>query len=170
MLKKATFFGSKTRHINALRVTSLAGNSYPYYQDKKKLVSLVLKKQKNGVDFMMLQIFYRAIIPFTVMSFISLILLLQEKNYQAKGTFITSLIILILGLSSFIYEINTLNLKQKTIVHFVLMLVTIYPILLLSGWFKLNVFLDYLKVFGIFIGFGVAFWIIFLLISKLTTK
>ncbi|MEY8644793.1 DUF3021 family protein [Staphylococcus arlettae] len=119
---------------------------------------------------MILQIFYRAIIPFVVMSFISLILLLQEKNYQAKGTFITSLIILILGLSSFIYEINTLNLKQKTIVHFVLMLVTIYPILLLSGWFKLNVFLDYLKVFGIFISFGVAFWIIFLLISKLTTK
>ena len=43
---------------------------------------------------MILQIFYRAIIPFAVMSFISLILFLQEKNYQAKGTFITSLIIL----------------------------------------------------------------------------
>lgn len=50
------------------------------------------------------------------------------------------------------------------------MFVTIYPILLISGWFKLNIFLDYLKVFGIFISFGVAFWIIFLLISKLTTK
>ncbi len=99
-----------------------------------------------------------------------MILLLQEKNYQAKGTFITSLIILILGLSSFIYEIHTINLKQKTIIHFALMLVTIYPILLLSGWFKLNIFLDYLKVFGIFISFGIVFWIIFLLISKLTAK
>src|SRR5699024_1576064 len=126
--------------------------------------------KKNVVDFIILQILYRAIIPFVVMSFISMILLLQEKNYQAKGTFITSLIILILGLSSFIYEIHTINLKQKTIIHFALMLVTIYPILLLNGWFKLNIFLDYLKVFGIFISFGIVFWIIFLLISKLTAK
>lgn len=119
---------------------------------------------------MILQIVYRAIIPFTIMSLISLILLLQEKNYHAKGTLITSLIILILGLSSFIYEIHTINLKQKTVIHFIFMLITIYPILLLSGWFKLNIFLDYLKVFGIFISFGIIFWIIFLLISKVTTK
>lgn len=36
MLKKATFFVFEASHINTLRVTSLAGNSYPYYQDKKK--------------------------------------------------------------------------------------------------------------------------------------
>ncbi|RMC23542.1 protein cop [Staphylococcus aureus] len=36
--EKATFFALKTSHTNNLRVTSLAGNSYPYYQDKKKLV------------------------------------------------------------------------------------------------------------------------------------
>ncbi|OYP79950.1 hypothetical protein BRX24_10090 [Staphylococcus aureus] len=41
--EKATFFVVKPSHINNLRVTSLAGNSYPYYQDKKKLVSLVSK-------------------------------------------------------------------------------------------------------------------------------
>ncbi|PTK44893.1 protein cop [Staphylococcus saprophyticus] len=40
---KATFFVFEASHINTLRVTSLAGNSYPYYQDKKKLVSLVSK-------------------------------------------------------------------------------------------------------------------------------
>ncbi|OOC99289.1 protein cop, partial [Staphylococcus saprophyticus subsp. saprophyticus ATCC 15305 = NCTC 7292] len=33
---KATFFVFESSHINTLRVTSLAGNSYPYYQDKKK--------------------------------------------------------------------------------------------------------------------------------------
>lgn len=36
MLKKATFFVFKTKHINALRVTISNRNSYPYYQDKKK--------------------------------------------------------------------------------------------------------------------------------------
>ncbi|MEE5955113.1 ATP-binding cassette domain-containing protein [Streptococcus pneumoniae] len=30
--EKATFFALKTSHTNNLRVTSLAGNSYPYYQ------------------------------------------------------------------------------------------------------------------------------------------
>ncbi|VKC81528.1 Uncharacterised protein [Streptococcus pneumoniae] len=32
--EKATFFALKTSHTNNLRVTSLAGNSYPYYQAK----------------------------------------------------------------------------------------------------------------------------------------
>ncbi len=36
MLRKATFFVFEASHINTLRVTSLAGNSYPYYQDKKE--------------------------------------------------------------------------------------------------------------------------------------
>ncbi|PTG11475.1 hypothetical protein BU653_11000 [Staphylococcus chromogenes] len=44
--EKATFFVLKTSHINNLRVTSLAGNSYPYYQDKKKLVLQLVSKPK----------------------------------------------------------------------------------------------------------------------------
>lgn len=38
MLEKATFFVPEASHINGIRVTIPAGNSYPYYQDKKKLV------------------------------------------------------------------------------------------------------------------------------------
>ena len=49
--EKATFFALKTSHTNNLRVTSLAGNSYPYYQDKKEkdfsLRSNPLKKHKR---------------------------------------------------------------------------------------------------------------------------
>nr|ACC64522.1 cop protein [Mammaliicoccus sciuri] len=49
--EKATFFALKTSHTNNLRVTSLAGNSYPYYQDKKEkdfsLCSNPLKKHKR---------------------------------------------------------------------------------------------------------------------------
>ncbi|MCM3296520.1 hypothetical protein M3594_11810, partial [Staphylococcus capitis] len=46
MLEKATFFVLESRNASGLRGLSLAGNSYPYYQDKKKLVSLVSKKPK----------------------------------------------------------------------------------------------------------------------------
>uniref|UniRef100_UPI0015D82C55 alpha amylase N-terminal ig-like domain-containing protein n=1 Tax=Streptococcus pneumoniae TaxID=1313 RepID=UPI0015D82C55 len=38
--EKATFFALKTSHTNNLRVTSLAGNSYPYYQDTKKMAKI----------------------------------------------------------------------------------------------------------------------------------
>jgi hypothetical protein len=38
MLGKATFFMLEARHINGTRVITTACNSYPYYQDKKKLV------------------------------------------------------------------------------------------------------------------------------------
>ncbi|PTG16973.1 hypothetical protein BU632_10780 [Staphylococcus chromogenes] len=43
MLKKATFFVLEASHTNDLRVTISNRNSYPYYQEKKKLVSLVSK-------------------------------------------------------------------------------------------------------------------------------
>ena len=45
MLKKATFFVLEARYTNALRVTIQNRNSYPYYQDKKKLIFII---QKTG--------------------------------------------------------------------------------------------------------------------------
>ena len=38
MLEKATFFVLQTSYTNELKGLYIAGNSYPYYQDKKKLV------------------------------------------------------------------------------------------------------------------------------------
>ena len=45
--EKATFFVLETSHINELRVTILAGNSYPYYQEKKKLVFTRFQNRKK---------------------------------------------------------------------------------------------------------------------------
>ena len=50
MLKKATFFVLEASHTNDLRATISNRNSYPYYQDKKKLVSLVQKKHSNNLN------------------------------------------------------------------------------------------------------------------------
>lgn len=52
MLEKATFFVLETRYTNRLRVTTTDCNSYPYYQDKKRLVSLVLKTTKKTLKMM----------------------------------------------------------------------------------------------------------------------
>lgn len=48
MLEKATFFVLEARYTNASRVAIIACNSYPYYQDKKKLVSLVSETHQNS--------------------------------------------------------------------------------------------------------------------------
>ncbi|WP_160313179.1 hypothetical protein [Staphylococcus epidermidis] len=48
MLEKATFFVLESRNASGLRGLSLAGNSYPYYQEKKKLVSLVSKNLQKA--------------------------------------------------------------------------------------------------------------------------
>lgn len=50
MLEKATFFVLEASHINGIRVIIIACNSYPYYQDKKKLVPLVSKNIKKGAQ------------------------------------------------------------------------------------------------------------------------
>ena len=55
MLGKATFFMLEARHINGTRVITTACNSYPYYQDKKKLVSLVSKNKKERPNYVKYQ-------------------------------------------------------------------------------------------------------------------
>lgn len=57
MLEKATFFVLEASHINGIRVTIPAGNSYPYYQDKKEQVQNHQKK----TPFQVLFLFYKLI-------------------------------------------------------------------------------------------------------------
>ena len=47
MLEKATFFVLKASHINGTRVVTSNRNSYPYYQEKKKLVLQLVSKPKT---------------------------------------------------------------------------------------------------------------------------
>lgn len=48
MLEKATFFVLQTSYTNELKGLYIAGNSYPYYQDKKKLVFTRFKNQPQN--------------------------------------------------------------------------------------------------------------------------
>lgn len=66
-----------------------------------------------------LQALKRGIIPFCIMSSLSLIMLFSSIEFrQVKGTFLTGVIITIIAASSTIYEIEAWSLLKQSLVHF----------------------------------------------------
>ena len=104
---------------------------------------------------------FRGVIPFAIMSALTLIMTYQKIDpSQTQGTFLTGVIISIIAAASVIYDIEKWSLLKQSAVHFIVMIFTIFPCLLISGWYELNSFADYLKVFGIFLLCGCVFWTI----------
>ena len=101
----------------------------------------------------------RGAIPFVIMSTLSGIMKLQHiDDYSVKSTFITGLIITAVAATSVIYDIKSWTLARQSIVHFLIMLVTVYPCLVFSGWFSTKSILDLVKIFGFFLVVGIILW------------
>ena len=81
----------------------------------------------------------RGAIPFIIMSIFSWIMKLQHiDDYSTKSW----------------------SLTKQSVVHFLIMLVTIYPCLVFSGWFPTKSILDLVKIFGFFLIVGIILWTI----------
>ncbi|WP_339242952.1 DUF3021 family protein [Paenibacillus sp. FSL R5-0517] len=106
-------------------------------------------------------------IPFVIMSVIALLLYSQGKFSDAKGTFVASLIALFIGAASVIYNIEHWSLTKQSAVHFMVMVVTIYPILILSGWFTITSVADAFIIFLIFIFVGLILWSALFALAKI---
>lgn len=115
---------------------------------------------------MMKQALIRGSIPFAIMSFIAFVLYLQRQMEDARGTFFTAMIVGVIGATSVIYDLDHWSLFKRSMVHFLSMLLTVYPILLISGWFRLETVRDYVNVFLLFIAIGGALWLVNLFIIK----
>ncbi|CAM4346102.1 DUF3021 family protein [Weissella hellenica] len=105
-------------------------------------------------------------IPFIIMSIIAYVLYLQNDFSNAKSVLCVALMALFIGFATIIYDIDQWTLIKKTIIHFLCMLVTIYPILLFSGWFPLTGLKDALIILGYFTMTGVILWLILLYLAK----
>ena len=114
----------------------------------------------------------RGIIPLIIMTIISIIMKYQGIDpFQVRGTFIVGIIIASVAAASVIYEIENWSLFKQSVIHFLIMLVTVLPLLYISGWYKLNSILDYVKVFGIFLFVGIVLWTIsYFIFGKTLTK
>ena len=105
----------------------------------------------------LMQAFIRGIGPLIVMTAISLLMKNQGKAPQeVKGVFVAGLIMTVVAAASVLYEIEGWSFTKQLIVHHLAMLVTVYPLLLVSGWFRVKTWLDALIVLGIFYLVGLA--------------
>ena len=101
----------------------------------------------------------RGSIPFIIMSLLSGIMKFQRlDDFQIKSTFITGLIVTSVVAASVIYEVESWSLIKQSIIHFLIMLITVYPCLLFSNWFPNKTVLDLVKIFGLFLIVGIILW------------
>ncbi|MDO5028923.1 MAG: DUF3021 family protein [Bacillota bacterium] len=114
----------------------------------------------------------QGLIVFVIMTAVSLIMKGQNIDpFQVRSTFFAGIISAVIVATKPVYDIENWSLLKQSLVHFGLMLVTVYPVLLLSGWFTLNSPVDYLKVLAMFLLGGVITWTIgFLVFGKLLNK
>ena len=108
-------------------------------------------------------------IPFIIMSILSGIMKFQRlDDYQVKSTFITGLIVTAVVAASVIYEVESWSLIKQSIIHFLSMLITVYPCLVFSNWFPNKAALDLVKIFGLFLIVGIILWpIAYILFGKI---
>ena len=73
---------------------------------------------------------------------------------------------LFLGLASIIYELKQWSFRKQIMVHYLTMLVTVFPLLLLSGYYKVGSFGAVFHVFLLFNKVGVILFVTTAIISK----
>lgn len=110
-------------------------------------------------------------IPLLIMSAIGIALMVQDKPADARATLAVGVIVAATAGASVIYQIDRWSLTKQTVVHFAIMLATVLPALLLSGWFPLDSAWGYVAVVGVFLAAGFVLWAIFYVIfAKLVPR
>ncbi|SDQ13172.1 DUF3021 domain-containing protein [Microbacterium sp. cf332] len=99
-----------------------------------------------------------------VMSAIGFTLFAQDKPIDGRATLAVGVIVAATSGSSVIYQIDRWRLRKQSLVHFVIMCLTVLPALLLSGWFPLQDAWGYLTVVGVFLSTGLILWLALYLI------
>lgn len=112
----------------------------------------------------------RGSVPFIVLLLISIWSRLQGSADTSKVFLFYSLIAFFLGLASVIYQIKQWNFLKQIVAHYIVMLITVFPTLLLLGSYPLNSFGDVLKVYLQFNKVGLILLFSSFLIIKLFSK
>lgn len=87
-----------------------------------------------------------------------------EDSSESRSTLAVGLIVAVVILAIPIYSIERWSLLKRSLVHFAVMAVTVLPITLWSGWFSPTVSII------VFLLFGLAGWLIGVIINKIHHK
>lgn len=102
---------------------------------------------------------YRGSIPLGILLIISLSYKLQGQSEDSSVYFFYGLIAFFLGVTSVIYQIEQWSFLKQIFAHYMAMLITVFPTLLLSGFYPLDSFKD---VFDVYLQFNKVGIILFL--------
>lgn len=93
----------------------------------------------------------RGLIPFVFFTIIVLLWTQFEGSPAiSKQLFLYGLIAFFLGVASVIYEVERWSFIQQIVVHYLVMLVTVFPTLLMSGAYPVDSIRDVASVFFLF--------------------
>ncbi len=113
----------------------------------------------------------RAGIPLVVMTAIGITLLVQGKTDDGRATLAVGVIAAAVSGATIVYQIKSWSMRKQTLVHFLIMTVTVLPALLLSGWFALDSAWGYVGVVATFLGAGILLWtFFFVLFTKVLAR
>ncbi|OXS53641.1 Protein of unknown function (DUF3021) [Bacillus sp. V-88] len=109
----------------------------------------------------------RGLIPFVFFTLIWLLWTLFEGSSAiSKQPFLYGLIAFFLGVASVIYEVERWRFIQQIVVHYLVMLVTVFPTLLLSGAYPVDSIRDVARVYFLFNQMGLILFLITYFIFK----
>ncbi|PPF60769.1 DUF3021 domain-containing protein [Clavibacter californiensis] len=97
-------------------------------------------------------------IPLVAMSAIGAHLLASGQVANGRSTLAVGVIVAATAAGSLLYQVPGWSLPRQSVAHFALMLVTVLPALLLSGWFPTDTAGGVLAVVGIFLAAGLVLW------------
>ncbi|WP_456270934.1 DUF3021 family protein [Bacillus sp. AK031] len=109
-------------------------------------------------------------IPLVVLLLFCLWNKVQGSAEASNVFFYYGLIAFFLGLTSVIYQIDHWSFSKQIIAHYLSMLITVFPTLLLSGFYPLNSFSDLVKVYLEFNKAGIILFFSTYLIFNLLRK
>ena len=107
-----------------------------------------------------------AAIPLVLMSAIGAFLLHDGQAEDGRSTFTVGVIIAAVSASSVIYQVDRWSLRRQSLTHLAVMVVTVLPALLLSGWFPVDTVGGVLLVVAVFALVGMVLWLSLFLIMR----
>jgi hypothetical protein len=105
-----------------------------------------------------------------LMSAIGAFLLHDGQAADGRSTLAVGVIIAAVSASSVIYQVDRWSLMRQSITHLIVMLVTVLPALLLSGWFAVNMVGGVLLVVAVFALVGLVLWTSLFLIMRFVER
>jgi Protein of unknown function (DUF3021) len=95
----------------------------------------------------------RGAILFGVLLLISLWYKVQGQSDDSSAYFLYSIVFFFFGLASVIYQIEQWSFSKQIVAHYLAMLITVFPTMLLSGFYPVDSFKD---VFNAYLQFNKA--------------